>query len=402
MKTYLYIGNWSFEARPAKGKGISLFEYDSQDGSVKLIETICPEIAAGQLYLDAANGILYSNDECGERHGEIGGGGGLLAFKIDRTNGRLTLMNKVDSLGTEPSYLCMDKSGKYLTVSHMCDPFFVTKIIRKEDGTLGNEVIFCDGGLVLFRINDDGSIGPAVDASLQEGYYGKSPNSKRIIDPLSGHVQLTEVISRMHCVVPSPDGEVMIVCDKGMDRIYSYRIDREAGRLIHLDTWMAPVGSFPRYCAFNPANGLLYVNYERLDKVSVFSVDTSLGKMEVLGETRLFPEDYEQPLEKELCIQDVLISPNGRNLYVCAGGYDVIVELIVEEDGMPVSKAVLDSRGTQPRGLALSPDGRFFLSGNMVSGDITVFEVGADGLLSDTGRTYPAISPSALRFLVVE
>ena len=88
-KTFVYVGNWSFQANPEKGKGISIFEYEQTNGDLKLIETICPEVAAGYITLNEANGMLYSNDERGERHGEIGGGGYLLAFRINRSTGKI-------------------------------------------------------------------------------------------------------------------------------------------------------------------------------------------------------------------------------------------------------------------------------------------------------------------------
>jgi 6-phosphogluconolactonase (cycloisomerase 2 family) len=79
----------------------------------------------------------------------------------------------------------------------------------------------------------------------------------------------------------------------------------------------------------------------------------------------------------------------------------LIVVCQLGEDGVPRPVQRLSSRGNLPRGLALSPDGRFLLSGNMVSGDITVFAADQYGLLTDTGITCPAVSPSALRFLTV-
>ena len=35
-KIYAYVGNWSFEARPAKGKGISIFDYEPESGTLSL------------------------------------------------------------------------------------------------------------------------------------------------------------------------------------------------------------------------------------------------------------------------------------------------------------------------------------------------------------------------------
>jgi len=197
-KIYAYVGNWSFQPKPLKGKGISIFQYDPESGDLKLMETVRPDVAAGQLYLDAEHKMLYAVDERGERRGEIGGGGYVMAFRIDATTGKLTLVNEKESLSPEPSYLCMDKSGKYLLACHCSDPFHVTKISKRPDGTFFNEVLFDDTALVMFGINDDGSLGDVCDIDITKGTGGKSPRAQVNIDPVSGHIQLVEVISRQH------------------------------------------------------------------------------------------------------------------------------------------------------------------------------------------------------------
>ena len=92
-KNYAIVGNWSFEARPAKGKGISVFSYEPESGALSLIETIRPDVAAGQLCLDKERNILYICNECGERWGEIGGGGYIMAYQFHPETGKLTLIN---------------------------------------------------------------------------------------------------------------------------------------------------------------------------------------------------------------------------------------------------------------------------------------------------------------------
>ena len=94
--------------------------------------------------------------------------------------------------------------------------------------------------------------------------------------------------------------------------------------------------------------------------------------------------------------------PNGRTLYCSISGMNMIVTCRLDEKGMPVPTQWLSCRGNFPRGMTLSPDGRFLLCGNMVSGDITVFAADEEGLLTDTGRTVPAVSPSAIRFFRAE
>lgn len=401
-KIYVYVGNWSFQAKPKKGKGISIYTYEPEDGALKLMETICPDVAAGQLYLDEKNLILYSNDECGERRGEIGGGGYLLAFKINPETGSLTLMNQKDSLSPEPSYLCLDKSGKYLVTCHCSDPWHVTKIVKHEDGTFSNEVLFDDTSLVLFRINEDGSLGDACDVAITPGANGLGGNSQVNVDPVSGHIQLIRVISRLHSVLASPSGDMMIVCDKGMDKIYTYRIDRAAGKLVYLNQWSSPeVACFPRYAAFHPTKPVVYVNNENYALLNSFHYDESTGALDRFHKIYLLPEDPGMVEGKAVGAQDILVHPNGRVLYCTLCGLNLIVVCSLDENGAPTPVQRIHCRGNLPRGIALSPDNRFLLSGNMVSGDITTFAVDEMGLLQDTGRTFEAVSPSAIRMLVV-
>lgn len=401
-KTFVYVGNWSFEAQPAQGRGVSIFSYDAQTGGLELIETVRPDVAAGQLYLDEKNLILYSNDECGERRGEIGGGGYLLAFRIDPETGKLTLINQRDSLSSEPSYLCLDKSGKYLVACHCGDPWHVTKIVRHSDGSFGNEVLFDDSALVMFRINGDGSLGDVCDVSVNPGTGGKGDRSAVNVDPLSGHIQLVEVLSRLHSVVASPDGEMLVVCDKGMDKVYTYRIDRENGKLIRLSEWIAPeVACFPRYAAFHPSLDVLYVNNENYALLNSFHYNGQTGELERFDKVYLLEEDPGLVEGKPVGAQDLMVHPNGKTLYCTLCGLNLIVVCRLDENGVPRPVQRVNSRGNLPRGIALSPDGRFLLSGNMVSGDITLFAVDEEGLLTDTGKTFAAVSPSAVRFLTV-
>jgi len=397
--SYVYIGNWSFQAKPSKGKGISVFRFKASAGDLELIETVSPEVAAGQLWLDEENDILYSNDECGERRGEIGGGGYVLAYAIDPATGKLSLINRKQTLCPEPSYLCMDRSGRYMTVCHCADPFHVTKITKGPDGSFSNRVLFDDTALVLFRINGDGSLGDICDAAVIPGTNGLGESSQMNVDPVSGHIQLVRVISRLHSVVASPDGEMLAVCDKGMDRIYTYCVDREKGRLVRMNEWRAPeIACFPRYAAFHPTLKVLYANNENLALLNCFHYDEATGALERFNKLYLLPEDPGLVDGKPVGAQDILVHPNGKTLYCTLCGLNLIVVCTLDERGVPTPVQRIDSRGILPRGIALSPDGHFLLSGNMVSGNVTVFAADKEGLLTDTGKTFEAVSPSAIRF----
>lgn len=394
-KSYAVVGNWGFAQAP---KGITTYEYCPDSGDLKLIETIRPDIAAGQLCINQESGIIYVCNEIGERRNEIGGGGYILAFRIDPDSGTLTLINEKESLCPEPSYICLDRSGKYLLASHCADPWHVTKIERDQNGNYNNKVLFDDTGLVLFHVNDDGSVGDICDIAITESTDGKSEESEKSVDPLSGHIQLVQVISRLHCVLPSPDGSIFVTCDKGMDRVYTYGLDREKGKLMQLDKCCTDYKVFPRYAGFHPTLPIFYVNNEFSPVLYTFSYDRETGKMTQLDKCKLLSEDVGLIDGKPAGAQDILIAPDGKTLYCSLLGVNSISVLNLDEQGIPVLVQEISCRGKMPRGMQLSPDRRFLYSGNMLSGDITVFEVLPDGKLKDTGRTIQAVAPSAIRF----
>jgi len=398
-KIYAIVGNWGFSPAP---KGITTYEYLPESGDLKLIETTRPDIAAGQLCLDQERSIVYVCNECGERRGEIGGGGYVLAFRFDPKSGTLTMMNEKDSLCPEPAYLCLDKSKKYLLACHCSDPWHVTKVVKHEDGTFSNEVLFDDTGLVLFRINDDGSIGDACDISITKGTGGKGINSEVNVDPVSGHIQLVQVLSRLHCIVPSPDGELFVACDKGMDCVYTYNLDRENGKLIQLDRFDTNPKVFPRYAAFHPTIPVFYANNEFDPTLNGFTYDKETGKITQFCNVPLLFEDRGLMDGKPVGAQDILVAPDGKTLYCSLVGVHSIAVLRLDPQGIPTLTQVIPCGGNMPRAMQLSPDGRFLFSGNMISGDITAFHVIEDGKLLDTGKKTEAVSPSVIRFFVTK
>ena len=394
MKRFLYVGNWGFHPAP---KGVSLFTYDDETGDIELVENVRQDTAAGQLCLDEEKKILYSVNECGDRPNEYGGGGQLLAYKIDEETGKLTLINERDSLCPEPSYLCKDITGKYIMACHCADPWHVTKIVRNEDGTLSNQVLFDDGAVVVFKINEDGSIGDAIDYLTWPCTSKIDDRHMVMVDPVSGHIQLTEMISRLHAIQMSPDGKMFITCDKGMDKIYAFKLSEE-GKLLATDTFEATWRSFPRYAAFHPTKKILYANSEFSGEVNVFTYDSDAGTLKHITSVDACDKDYGMVDGKPVGAQDIQIHPDGHALYVTTCGINSITVFTLDDEGMPTFKQIINSEGNLPRGIAFSPDRRFLLSGNMVSGDITLFSINPDGTLEYTGKKFDAVSPSALRF----
>ncbi|MCD8014893.1 MAG: lactonase family protein [Lachnospiraceae bacterium] len=403
-KMYAYVGNWNFH--PAD-KGISVFQYFPEDGSMELIENVYPEIAAGQIWLHPEKPVLYVVNEKGDLDGKMGGGGYVLAFAIDEETGKLTMISNMESLCTEPCYVVVDKSRRHVLVSQHADPFYVTKLVKHADGSWGNQIIMEDAGLLLIGLNEDGSLGEIQDVYITESNGGLGREGKKLVDPVTGHVQLTRVISRQHSVMPSPSGNIYVVCDKGMDRVYTFGVDDENDELKLLDTYVDDLGVFPRYSSFHPSLPVFYTNNERKCEAHVFRYDDNTGKIDLIQKVELLNDEYRGKEYAITCrpmgAQDVLVHPNGKVVYYTVeGGDNLIITLKVKEDGLLELAQNIDCQGTMPRGICLSPDGRFLLSGNLTSGDVTVFFVDEEGMLSWTGKKYEAVSPSAIRIYEVE
>lgn len=337
--------------------------------------------------------------EAGNLRNEIGGGGYIMAFQLDEKTGKLSFINEQESLSPEPAYVYLDKSERFLVVCHHADPFHVTKVVKNPDGQYASQTLFDDTALVLFELNEDGSIGRAADVDITPG-DGKGPDSQQLVDPTTGHIQMIQVISRLHSAVASLDGKMLAVCDKGMDKIYTYRIERMEKKLERLSETRMGVRTFPRYGVFHPQKTFFFSNEERSTIVHSFLYEANSGELRLLDSADALFDHSMDDREDPIGAQDIIIHPNGKHIYVSfERNVNLIAVLDVEEDGTLIPRQNVPCQGEFPRGLCLSPDNRFLFSGNMLSGNITSFIVEEDGSLSPTGKSFPAVSPSVIRFI---
>jgi 6-phosphogluconolactonase (cycloisomerase 2 family) len=336
--------------------------------------------------------------------GQTGGGGYLLALKLDPESGKLTRISEKPSLSHEPCYTCLDKSKRYILVSHHADFGFVTQIVRGEKG-FSTQTFFDDTALVLFRVNPDGSLGDACDLSLTPAEDVSGPH----------------VWSRHHSVVADPSGELFIVCDKGLDRFHTYHLDRADGKLLPLQDTPVEKGFVPRYGVFHPTLPIFYANFEKQTLVRAYRYDVASGKLDLQGSAPLLPAEKpmdgpagaadspvhpktlqeKMQMEKGVRVEpaDILIHPSGRYIYASTRGANLVSVLDVDEAGRLSFRESLDCGGVNPRGLTISPDARFLFTANMDSGNIATFAIAADGSLHPTGTGVKARCPGSMRIL---
>lgn len=367
---YAVVGSWDWDGSDTQ-KGINICKVNESTGSLTMFRNYLPDLKCGSTAEAGRDGMIYFVDERKEQRGrKTGGGGYVLAARVDE-KGRAEIISELPSMAVNPSYCCLDESGRYLAVVHHTstrDSATVLKRTRK--GEVQQKIIYDDAAVVLFELNADGSIGRAVDYHCHAARDGKA--------------------SLLHSVYRMPGSDLLIVCDKGLDQIYSYRIRK--GRLELRDTLDVPAGSDPRYAAFHPEKPLIYINNEQRTKLYTVSCQKRTGKLKMLAETELL----DQPLIG--MASDIVISADGRFVYTVLRFADMISVCRTDEKGIPQLLQTVPCGGVNARGMALSRDGRFLYCCNTESDVITVFRIQEDGTLKKS-RNIAVSRPANLRFL---
>ena len=358
-RTYATVGSWHY--RPS-ARGFTVYEFNPETAELTLVEHGFDDASIGSQALNGARGIVYACDERGSRRGEVGGGGYVLTLRIDPDAGKPTLLGEQPSLGTEPSHICLDRSGRYALVVHHTDGGHVTQLEKDENGRYESHVAYDDAAIVLFPLGPDGVLGPACDVSIQKG------------EGSGAHAQ-----AKLHSVTSDPSGDIYMICDKGTDRIYAYAVNREAGKLVQTGELRAPDGYHPRYGAFHPTLPLYYFNNEAAPRLCAVRYD---GKGESLSLAYDVPVQKSQDEGMPSEASDLLMSADGRALYLSDRGSNRICVFGLDDKGEPTLRQCVDCGGKNPRGLCFSLDGRFLLAANSDTENIAVFTVRQDGLLT--------------------
>jgi len=235
-------------------------------------------------------------------------------------------------------------------------------------------------------------------AALVLGEDGRPGAAQLIRHEGSGPHPVRQASSHVHSAAISPDNRFALVCDLGLDRVFSYRLDAGRARLTPAQPPFATdaAGSGPRHCAFNRDGSRAYVSHELDNTATVFGYDAASGALEPRQVISTLPAGF----TGKSAAAEVALHPNGRFLYVSNRGHDSIAVLAVADaTGLLAPVAFSPSGGRTPRHFALSPDGAWLVCANQDSGSLAAFRVDpATGLLSSVGDPVAVPDPVCVRF----
>ncbi len=389
QKTYAYVGSWT-QGRfgTGGGGGISVFEVDSH-GSLTLKSQTgsdLEDLNAGYLAISADGRFLYSTEEVSDLNEEAGAGGGIFSFAINPNDGSLTHLNTQPSMGSNPSMINIDNTGKMLVSSTHGGYGFVTRA-EINDGVPEVVKAYDDATVAIFPINADGTLEPAVDVAILDRIAGV-PDSR---DQSSPHA---------HAVVFDSTNQNIIVADKGANRIYSFRLNKKEMKFENPQYITAPdEGVMPRHIAVHQTAPYFFLSHEGAPSLSSYHFDSDTGKIEFVQMVSSLPAGDTGRSRPS----DIKLHPNGNFVYTANRSHNSIaIHSIDETTGEMTVVDVTPSAGAEPRGITFDSTGKYLFVANQRANEIATFEVDPNsGKITPTGATAEVLKPGCIKLLQV-
>jgi len=327
----LYVGSFTSSV-------ISVFSY-GDDGNLTPTGTV--QVGNGPTWVETHGGRLFTTNEVG---------GAIADFNVDATTGSLTFISRQGSRGTDPTFLSIDRNGKFVLVANYADA--------------GS-----NGSVAVFPIGADGNIGPSVSFSQHTGH---------------GPVPDRQAGPHAHQIILDASNQYAFSPDLGADKVYQYKFDANTGQLVPNSPpyFESNPGDGPRHMAFHPSYKFAYLACELSSVVIAFNYDSATGTLTPFQRITTLPSP--QPNNNPA---EILVLPNGRYVYVTNRGHNSIAVFRVDQDnGLLTPIQFQPVGGANPRGLILDEKLRVLLAINQDSGTVVAHSVNYDtGLLGLKG-----------------
>jgi 6-phosphogluconolactonase (cycloisomerase 2 family) len=324
---FAYVGARTTRERDARGDGLNVYRVDAATGHWTHVQLVGDLVNPSFLAFDRSRNFLYTV------HGDLSD---ITSFAIDAQTGKLRQINRQSTQGKNPVHLAFDPINRFVVVAN-----HITST------------------LALLPREQDGSLGEVVDLVKLEG----KPGPHRVEQPFA----------KPHQVEFDPSGRFIVVPDKGLDAVFTYRIDAEAKKLLPATKPVeAREGSGPRHVAFDSTGRTAYVINELDSTVTAYRFDPTTGSLMPFQIVSSLPDTFTGNNRAS----EIAVSPDGRFVYASNRGYDCIVIFAVDPSSnrlSPISWQTTDGR--TPRFFAIDPNHRVLFVANEDSDTIVPFDI---------------------------
>lgn len=338
------------------GKGFSASHFDAKTGVLSQPQFVTEAGGPAYFVLAAGQTRLYTCNSDGF----------VSAYSVTSGGRTLTLLNKVPSEGGDPSYVSLDKTGKFLFVAN-----------------------YQGGNIVAFALKPDGSIG---DRTAFVQHTGRGVDPKR------------QMHAYAHSIIVDPTNRFVLTADLGLDKLFVYKFDVSTGALTPNDPAFVsvPAGLGARHVVFHPNGRWVYLDNEMGSKVVFFHWDSASGSLVEVQVVSMLPQDF----HGISAAAEVKVSSDGRFLYGTnryegkGQNGDIVVFAIDQKSGLLTQIQHISSGGETPRNFEFDPSGQWMLVTNHGSNNAVVFKIDRNsGKLTQQGDPVDVPYPFSPRFV---
>ena len=335
-----------------------------------------------------------------------------LAFVTNATDGTVSTFSldddaelrrlAVSEIGPGCSTLAVDAGRRQVHVAVKGDPPAIISCQIHADGRLQpTSRRDVDSALSYLTLTPDG--GTMLAASYAGGFGISLP----VDDSGVGDVASRIAHPTMHCCVVGPDGKTAYFVSLGADLIAQCALDGSALTSLDPPTVAAPAGCGPRHLVLTRDGGHAYVMTEFSGEVLHYS-RSSRGTLTLAGQAAAFAPGRglrhsrfgADPIADHLVWgADLHLSSDERTCWASERSESTLATIRIDADGMPHSAERFTPTEQQPRGFAVSPDGRHLLSAGENSTTVSLFRSESDGGLVLCGQAATGRGANWVRFL---
>lgn len=342
---FLFVGSYS----TGFGNGLRTFDFDAQTGALRQIAAV--EDAMDPIYfaLSADKRFLYVAENVSSRIDNPKKPGGIAVYAIGHDGASLARTASLALAPTVPCHISLSPDGSKLAWAEYRTAHVGLCSVNPETGSIES----------LASVHHTG---------------GHGPNPVRQEAPHAHFAHFT------------PDGQDLLVCDLGMDRVFDYRYDDQYRVLRHVvpsRDFVAPPGHGPRHLAFLTGTPYAYLVCELASTIHTLRL-TPTAAPECLDSHSLLPADFSGTTKAAA----IRISPDERWVLASNRGHDSIAAFRIDPETKyltpgPISKLA----GSFPRDFVFSPDGRFIIAAHKMDDAFASYRFDAEtGELAPTGH----------------
>ncbi|MGQ0769202.1 lactonase family protein [Acinetobacter baumannii] len=290
--------------------------------------------------------------------------GAVTALSIQ--NGKVEVLNTVNSHGGHPTHASISLDGKFLFVSN-------------------------------YSAFDKGRGGVAVLPILPNGHLGEMVQNIVFAEG-SGHVKGRQDSGHAHSTTFSPDGKYLYASDLGNDKVYAFRYNPSKPQPLEADKsrdLSFKHGSGPRHMVFSPNGKQAYITAEMRSEIVTFNVQD--GHLKKVAELKLVHEDKTPEFKSA---SGIILSPNGKYVIAANRGADnKLLVFKIQQNGLLGQPQVYKANGIEPRAFSFDESGKYLYVTNVYSNNISSFRFDTkNGSLKSLGDAAKISTPTDIKF----